>query len=78
MKIVQITSGGYGLKRENGLPTKLILRGEVVQLDDAEAERLVDGGFAAYCETGQKQETVEAAQPKKKPHKPATKRAGVQ
>lgn len=41
MKVVQIISGGYGFRAKAGAPTKLILAGEVVCVDDAEAERLV-------------------------------------
>ncbi len=42
MKVVQIISGGYGFRAKAGAPTKLILAGEVVCVDDAEAERLVN------------------------------------
>lgn len=38
MKVVQIISGGYGFRAKAGAPTKLILAGEVVCVDDAEAE----------------------------------------
>lgn len=44
MKVVQIISGGYGFRAKAGAPTKLILAGEVVCVDDAEAERLVKLG----------------------------------
>ena len=47
MKVVQIISGGYGFRAKAGAPTKLILAGEVVCVDDAEAERLVKLGVAA-------------------------------
>lgn len=50
MKIVQIISGGYGFRAKAGAPTKLILAGEVVCVDDAEAERLVKLGVAAEAE----------------------------
>lgn len=45
MKVVQIISGGYGFRAKAGAPTKLILAGEVVCVDDAEAERLVKLGI---------------------------------
>lgn len=50
MKVVQIISGGYGFRAKAGAPTKLILAGEVVCVDDAEAERLVKLGVAAEAE----------------------------
>lgn len=50
MKVVQIISGGYGFRAKTGAPTKLILAGEVVCVDDAEAERLVKLGVAAEAE----------------------------
>ena len=50
MKVVQIISGGYGFRSKAGTPTKLILAGEVVCVDDAEAERLVKLGVAAEAE----------------------------
>ncbi len=75
MKIVQIVSGGYGLKRDNGLPAKLILRGEIVQLDDAEAERLVTGGFAVYCKAHD--ETTQVAEQEATSAKPAEDTAPV-
>lgn len=50
MKVVQIISGGYGFRAKDGAPTKLILAGEVVCVDDAEAERLVKLGVAAEAE----------------------------
>lgn len=34
MKVVQIISGGYGFRAKAGAPTKLILAGEVVCVDD--------------------------------------------
>ena len=43
-------SGGYGFRAKAGAPTKLILAGEVVCVDDAEAERLVKLGVAAEAE----------------------------
>lgn len=50
MKVVQIISGGYGFRAKAGAPMKLILAGEVVCVDDAEAERLVKLGVAAEAE----------------------------
>ena len=50
MKVIQIISGGYGFRAKAGAPTKLILAGEVVCVDDAEAERLVKLGVAAEAE----------------------------
>lgn len=50
MKVVQIISGGYGFRAKAGAPTKLILAGEIVCVDDVEAERLVNLGIAAEAE----------------------------
>ena len=51
MKVVQIISGGYALFGfALLLCVKLILAGEVVCVDDAEAERLVKLGVAAEAE----------------------------
>lgn len=44
MKTVKILSGGYGLK-SNGR-THLVLKGEICNVDDDEAKRLVDIGAA--------------------------------
>ena len=41
MKIVQIIAGGYGHRPKVHAPAKLIMAGEFVCLDDAEAARLV-------------------------------------
>ena len=50
MKIVQIIAGGYGHRPKANAPAKLILAGEFVCLDDAEADRLVQQGVAVYGE----------------------------
>ncbi len=50
MKVVQIISGGYGFRAKAGAPTKLVLAGEVICVDDAEAERLVKLSVAAEAE----------------------------
>ena len=47
MKIVQIIAGGYGHRPKANAPAKLILAGEFVCLDDAEADRLVQQGAEA-------------------------------
>lgn len=62
MKVVQIISGGYGFRAKAGAPTKLILAGEVVCVDDAEADRLVRQGVAVYGEPDEEtREIVEQA-----------------
>ena len=48
MKIVQIIAGGYGHRPKVHAPAKLIMAGEFVCLDDAEADRLVQQGVAVY------------------------------
>lgn len=50
MKIVQIIAGGYGHRPKAHAPAKLIMAGEFVCLDDAEADRLVQRGVAVYGE----------------------------
>ena len=53
MKVVQIISGGYGFRAKAGAPTKLILAGEVVCVDDAEgvaAEAELDAETKAIVE----------------------------
>lgn len=50
MKIVQIIAGGYGHRPKVHAPAKLIMAGEFVCLDDAEADRLVQQGVAVYGE----------------------------
>ena len=50
MKIVQIIAGGYGHRPKVHAPAKLIMAGEFVCLDDAEADRLVKLGVAAEAE----------------------------
>lgn len=49
MKTVMILCGGYGLKLPtgSGVRTKLILRGQIVELEDAEAEKLIRANMAA-------------------------------
>ncbi len=49
MKTVTILCGGYGLniRTENGIRTKLILKGQIVELEDAEAEELIRANMAA-------------------------------
>lgn len=62
MKIVQIIAGGYGHRPKANAPAKLILAGEFVCLDDAEADRLVQQGVAAYGEPDEEtREIVEQA-----------------
>lgn len=60
MKIVQIIAGGYGHRPKANAPAKLILAGEFVCLDDAEADRLVQQGVAVYGEPDE--ETREIAE----------------
>lgn len=50
MKIVQIIAGGYGHRPKVHAPAKLIMAGEFVCLDDAEADHLVQQGVAVYGE----------------------------
>lgn len=62
MKIVQIIAGGYGHRPKANAPAKLILAGEFVCLDDAEADRLVQQGVAVYGEPDEEtREIVEQA-----------------
>lgn len=62
MKIVQIIAGGYGHRPKANAPAKLILAGEFVCLDDAEAARLVQQGVAVYGEPDEEpREIVEQA-----------------
>lgn len=62
MKIVQIIAGGYGHRPKVHAPAKLILAGEFVCLDDAEAARLVQQGVAVYGEPDEEtREIVEQA-----------------
>lgn len=62
MKIVQIIAGGYGHRPKVHAPAKLIMAGEFVCLDDAEAARLVQQGVAVYGEPDEKtREIVEQA-----------------
>lgn len=62
MKIVQIIAGGYGHRPKAHAPAKLIMAGEFVCLDDAEAARLVQQGVAVYGEPDEEtREIVEQA-----------------
>lgn len=62
MKIVQIIAGGYGHRPKANAPAKLIMAGEFVCLDDAEAARLVQQGVAVYGEPDEEtREIVEQA-----------------
>lgn len=62
MKIVQIIAGGYGHRPKAHAPAKLIMAGEFVCLDDAEADRLVQQGVAVYGEPDEEtREIVEQA-----------------
>lgn len=62
MKIVQIIAGGYGHRAKANAPAKLIMAGEFICLDDAEAERLVKLGVAVYAEPDEEtREIVEQA-----------------
>lgn len=62
MKIVQIIAGGYGHRPKVHAPAKLIMAGEFVCLDDAEAARLVQQGVAVYGEPDEEtREIVEQA-----------------
>lgn len=62
MKIVQIIAGGYGHRPKVHTPAKLIMAGEFVCLDDAEADRLVQQGVAVYGEPDEEtREIVEQA-----------------
>ena len=62
MKIVQIIAGGYGHRPKVHAPAKLIMAGEFVCLDDAEADRLVQQGVAVYGEPDEEtREIVEQA-----------------
>lgn len=62
MKIVQIIAGGYGHRPKANAPAKLIMAGEFVCLDDAEAARLVQRGVAVYGEPDEEtREIVEQA-----------------
>ena len=64
MKIVQIIAGGYGHRPKVHAPAKLIMAGEFVCLDDAEADRLVQQGVAVYGEPDEEtREIVEQAAP---------------
>lgn len=56
---VEIISGGYGLRRPNGL-TKTILRGECCEVTETEAERLVSIGAARIVEAGVASASTEA------------------
>lgn len=49
MKTVKILCGGYGLniRTANGVRTKLILKGQIVELEDDEAEELIRANMAA-------------------------------
>lgn len=63
MKIVQIIAGGYGHRPKVHAPAKLIMAGEFVCLEDAEAERLVKLGVAVYAEPDEEtREIVEQAE----------------
>lgn len=62
MKIVQIIAGGYGHRPKVHAPAKLVMAGEFVCLDDAEADRLVQQGVAVYGEPDEEtREIVEQA-----------------
>ena len=62
MKIVQIVAGGYGHRAKENAPAKLIMAGEFVCLEDAEADRLVGLGVAVYAEPDEEtREIVEQA-----------------
>lgn len=74
MKVVQIISGGYGFRAKAGAPTKLILAGEVVCVDDAEAERLVKLGVAAEAELDAETQE-EASEAEEKPGRKGRKTA---
>lgn len=74
MKVVQIISGGYGFRAKAGAPTKLILAGEVVCVDDAEAERLVKLGVAAEAELDAETQE-EASKAEEKPGRKGRKTA---
>lgn len=71
MKIVQIVAGGYGHRTKENAPAKLIMAGEFVCLEDAEAARLVKLGVAVYAEpddeTGEIVEQAEADNAEGKP-----------
>lgn len=63
MKIVQIIAGGYGHRAKENAPAKLIMAGEFVCLEDAEADRLVELGVAVYAEPDEEtREIVEQAE----------------
>ena len=47
MRTVKILCGGYGAPRPNGKGKKLILAGQTVSVEDAEAERLIALGYAS-------------------------------
>lgn len=52
--LVKILCGGYGAPRPNGKGKRLILSGQTVTVDDAEAERLISLGYAsAVVATGE-------------------------
>lgn len=62
MKIVQIVAGGYGHRAKENAPAKLIMAGEFVCLEDAEADRLAGLGVAVYAEPDEEtREIVEQA-----------------
>ncbi len=66
MKTVTILCGGYGRKLPagSGVRTKLILRGQTVELEDAEAEELIRGNLAeeAVATPAAAQETPESGE----------------
>lgn len=71
MKIVQIIAGGYGHRAKEHAPAKLIMAGEFVCLDDAEADRLVQKGVAVYGEPDEEtREIVEQADADSDEHEP--------
>lgn len=68
MKTVKIVAGGYGYRANEKSPTRLILAGDFVCLNDAEAERLVKQGVAVCVEQEDKtQEQTESAATAEKP-----------
>lgn len=69
MKTVKIIAGGYGYRANAKSPSRLILAGDFVCLDDAEAERLMEQGIAVCMD-----QMAEKTEQPELPGKPVRKR----